>query len=108
MPCHTEGLSPQPEPKAFRLFPLSPRSKLLRRNLYFSPPQRTNFPGPRYKLPRRSRQNNFSGLEIYFRGTEIYFKGFEIYFQATEKVSLRGATDMSLQGKEIVSAGERT
>ena len=67
-----------------------------------------NFPETQDKLPRRTQQNNFSGLEIYFEAFEIYFSAAEIYFQATEKVSLPGPKEMSQRGNELVTAGKET
>ena len=63
-----------------------------------------NFSDTQYELPRRTQQNNFSGLEIYFKAFEIYFSAAEIYFQATEKVSLPGPKEMSQRGNELVTA----
>ncbi|MBR1499916.1 MAG: hypothetical protein IJ615_09875 [Bacteroidaceae bacterium] len=65
-----------------------------------------SFPA-RQQFPGHVRQNNFSGLEIYFKALEIYFRATEIYFQATEKVFIRGEENLLTCREEFDVVSER-
>ena len=95
--CSMQKPSP-PDAKYF-----AARHTILRCPMQNTSPLDAKSSAARCKILCRSKQNFFSGTEIYFQSFKIYFQASEIYFQALEIVLFPAAKEKYLRDEEIAS-----